>query len=158
MRVLELHESEVVDAVESAAAKVLESKSATLEWSLSNGHELGMVVGDLRPVTPSSARLKIQIDDATLVTLYIGSYATVVECFTSERARLLQVIRCYVDAVIGGRYKEWVKVGRGETNRAIGVLRTHEYSACIRSNTLVPVRWARRRWQRVDYEAYGRRQ
>lgn len=153
-RLLEEYEEEILDLIRQASDPVLKRGEATFRYELTAGLDAGMVYAELSPANPNSAKLGIQIEDETLVTLYIGHYGTLVECFSDRPENLHEMLTSYTSSVINGQYEEWVRANNGEVVGAIAVLQVGRRSVCIRYNTLAPKRWAQWRWRRVTYEPY----
>ncbi len=153
-RILTSHEEDVLSIMRRVSQSTLEKQLASLKHKFTSGLDQGMLYVELTPHNPQSAKLGVQVDSEELVTLYIGAYGTLVECFSKDSNALRGMIESYASAVIAGDYEEWVRVHHTRDG-AIGLLWVDGRTICIRYNTMHPAWWVKRRWRHINYQPYG---
>lgn len=110
------------------AGPLVAAGEATLDVEASDGPRPTVI--ELRPANPAASPIAVQVDWEGQVTLYLGRHRTVCELVDRNRARLLETIRGFLEAVLAGRYREHVRLKDGRVAFARGRLlvgdRTHQ--------------------------------
>lgn len=117
---LAAHEAETVERVMSVVRPLVEQGLATVQVVRPDDESPFGVpppLVEVRPASPTACPITVQIDHSQQVSLFMGE-PTWCETWHADRADYLDWIESAVQAVVDGRYEEWVKP---ETRQAKGL-------------------------------------
>jgi hypothetical protein len=153
---LAAHERAVLDVVRAVTDPLVAAGAATLDVEISDhqGAASPPSAFKVRPTAPDACPIIVQVDHVRQLSLFMGG-PTWSETWHADREDYLRWVREAVEAVVDGRYEEWV---HADGRRAKGIFHLRDgpepfYNNVIRTWAVGGPRWRHHRYAPYRAEA-----